>query len=186
MPRSDNSELPLALNQVRELGRLRVVDLDELRAQRLQSLQCLEGLELGLLAGRDLLGGGNDDHVPVAPHVEALRRHDDVERLIPRDVLQPQRHAALDGIADDDVETAEVGDELQNRTRLEILEVQREAVAGVLAILIEQPGRGRGLLDGRLELESELVVGLVRDLVVLGGSRHDEPRVAIGAQARRP
>ena len=44
------------------------------------------------------------------------------------------------------------------------------------------PGVDGGLLDGRLELESELVVGLVGDLVVVGRGRHDEPRVSVGAQ----
>ena len=44
------------------------------------------------------------------------------------------------------------------------------------------PGRGRGLLDGRLELEGELIVGLIRDLVVVGRRRHDEAGVLIRAQ----
>ena len=108
--------------------------------------QRLQRFELGLLARRDLLGGRDDDDVAVAPHVEALRRHDDVEGLIPRHVLQSQRHAALDRVADDDVEAAEVGDELQNGARLEVLEVQREALAGVLAILVEDARRRGGLL----------------------------------------
>ena len=130
VPRSDSSELPPSPEmRVGELGRLRVVDLDELGTQRLQGLQRLQRFELGLLARGDLLGRGDDDDVAVAPHVETLRRHDDVEGLIPRHVLQPQRHAALHGVADDDVEAAEVGNELQNGARLEILEVQREPLA---------------------------------------------------------
>ena len=120
LPRSVSSELPPApWISVGELGRLRIVDLDELGAQRLEGLQRLLRFELGLLAGGDFLGGSNDDDVAVAPHVEALRRHDDVERLVPRDVLQPQRHAALHRVADDDVEPAEVGDELQHGARLD-------------------------------------------------------------------
>src|SRR6185503_9482968 len=91
--------------------------------------------------------------------------------------------APLHRVADDDVETAEVGDELQNRTRLEVLEVQREALAAVFAILVEA-ARARGLLlrGRRLELEGELVVGLIRDLVVRGCRRDDEPRIVIGAR----
>ncbi len=148
LPRSVSSELvPSPRNESRELGGLRVVDLDELGAQRLEGLQRLQRFELGLLACRDFLGRGNDDDVAVAAHVEALGRHDDVERLVPRHVLQPQRHAALHRVADDDVEAAEVGNELQDGARLEILEVQREALARVLAIRVEHAGGRCGLLN---------------------------------------
>ncbi len=172
-----------AANQRREVGSLRVVHLDELGADRLERLQRLLRLEVGLLARRDFLGRRDDDHVAVAAHVETLGRHHDVERLVPRHVLQAQRDAAHDRVADHDVEAAEVGDELEHRARLEVLEVQREPVARVLAVLVVNArGRRGGLRRRRLELESEQVVGLVRDLVVLGRGAHDEPRVAIRAQ----
>ena len=64
-----------------------------------------------------------------------------------------------------------------------ILEVHGEALARVLAILVEQPGRHGGLLNRRLELERELIVRLIGDLVVVGGGRDDESRVAVGAQS---
>ena len=183
VPRSDSSELPPPTrNEIGELARLRVIDLDELRTQRLQGLQRLQRFELGLLACGDLLGRRDDDDVAVAPHVETLGRHDDVERLIPRHVLQPQRHAALHGVADDDVEAAEVSNELQHRARLEILEVQGQPLAAVLAVLVEHTWRRSGLLRGRLELEGELIVGLIGDLVVVGGGRDDQPRVLVRAQ----
>ena len=138
--------------------------------------------ELRLFARGDLFGRRDDDDVAVTPHVEAFRRHDDIEGLIPRNVLQPQRDAALHRVADDDVEAAEVGDQLQHGARLEILEVQGQALAGVVAILVEY-SRSYGRLFGRrLELESKLIVGLVRDLVVRGSSRHDQARVLVGAQ----
>ncbi len=52
----------------------------------------------------------------------------------------------------------------------------------VLAVLVEHPRRRSGLLRGRLELEGELIVGLIGDLIVVGGGRDDQPSVLVRAQ----
>jgi hypothetical protein len=58
-----------------------------------------------------------------------LALQDDVQRLVPGHVLQAQRDVAGHGVAGDDVEVGEVGDHLQQRAHLDVLEVQRQLLA---------------------------------------------------------
>ena len=72
-------------------------------------------------------------------------------------VLQPQRDRAGDAVAGDDVEVGEVGDDLQQRAHLDVLEVQAQLLAAE-ARALHQLVR----VDlHRPHFEHELVVGLV-------------------------
>ena len=70
--------------------------------------------------------------LPLLTHVEALGAHHDVQRLIPRHVLQAQRDVAAHRVADDHVLAAGVSQQLQHRARLDVLEVQRQALAACI------------------------------------------------------
>jgi hypothetical protein len=111
---------------------------------------------------------------------EVLRLQDDVERLVPGNVLQPQRDVAGHGVARDDVEVGEVGDDLQKRPHLDVLEVERELLAGVACALDELVGID--LL--RPDLEHELVVALV-GAVLPGPARLDQHADAVALLRRR-
>ena len=92
--------LALRLDQRGQIGGLGVVDLQVLGTQRRELLHVLARGQLGLLARGELFGRRHDDDVVVAALVEALGAQDDVERLVPRHVLQAQRDAALHRVAD--------------------------------------------------------------------------------------
>ena len=136
-----------------------VIDAEGFRHQRLEVADLGLGLELELFAGRQLVTRRNPDHVAVLALVEPLGLQNDVERLIPGHVLEAQREAALNGFAGDDVEVGEIGDHLQNRTHIDVLEVERELFALIaLVAALHQLGR---ILDDALDLDHELIVALV-------------------------
>ncbi len=157
-----------------------VVELERLRAERLERRDLLLGLELDLLLGVELVLGRDQDHVARLAQAEALRLQDDVERLVPGHVLQAQRHVAGDGVAGDDVEVGEVGDDLQQRADLDVLEVERELLAGV-ARALHQLVRIDLL---RPHFEHELVVALV-GAVLPGAARLDDHAHAVARLRRR-
>ena len=139
---------------------LLVIELEHLRLQRLQVADLLPGFQLLPLLDRQFLARRDQNDVAVLAHVKALGLHDDIERLIPGDILEAQRQAAGDRVAGDDVESREIGDDLQDRADLDILEIERQFLALVaLARALGQPVRV--LLD-RLDLEDESILGLVR------------------------
>ena len=94
--------------------------------------------ELRLFARRELFGRRDDDDVAFAALVETLGAQHDVESLVPGYVLQSQRHVALHGIAHHDVLAAGVRQQLQHRARLDVLEVERQTLAGVLLLVLER------------------------------------------------
>ena len=117
--------------------------------------------------------------LPLRRMSRPLVLQDDVQRLVPGDVLQAQRHAALDRVGHDDVLPAGVGQELQHRPHVDVLEVQRQALARVDLVLCRATAavaRGRWL-----DLDHVLVVGLVGDLLEVAGRRHDEARAVADA-----
>ena len=75
-----------------------------------------------------------------------------------------------DGIGDDDVLAAGVRQELQHRAGLDVLEVQREALAGIDALLFGLLRR----LAGRLHFDDVLVIGLVSELLEVAGGADGE------------
>ena len=168
--------LPVARNQVYQVLCLDVVELERFRHQWLEIADLLLGFELLLLLDGKLLARCDQNDVAVLAHVEALGLHDDVQCLIPRDILQAQRQAAGHGVAGDDVQAGEVGDHLQHRAHFDVLEVEREfftLVAGARALrqLV------RIFLD-RLDLDDESVVGLIGGVLPEALGLDDHPRVA--------
>src|SRR5207302_10739154 len=69
--------------------RLLIVELEHLGLQWLVVADLLLGFELLLFLERKLLARRDQNDVAVLAHVEALGLHDDVQRLIPGNVLQP-------------------------------------------------------------------------------------------------
>ncbi len=140
--------------------------------------------ELLLFLQRELLPRRDQHDIAVLAHVEAFRLHDDVERLVPRNVLQAQREAAAHRVARDDVEPGEVGDHLQHRPHLDVLEVERQLVALVaLARALHELVR---ILDDRLHFQDEPVVGLIRRVLPQALGLDDHPRVrALGERVDR-
>ena len=132
--------------------------------------------ELLLFLDGQLLTGCDENDVAVLAHVEALGLHDDVQRLIPRDVLESQGEAPSDGITGDDVETGEVGDDLQHRSHFDILEIERK-----LLPLVSRSGPLRELvgvfLDG-LYFDDEAVIRLVRRVLPQAPRFDDDARIA--------
>ncbi len=154
---------------------LLVIQLEGLGTQRLDVGDLRARLELELLLGGNLLARGNHDHVAVLAHVQALGVQDDRKRLVPGNVLQAQREAALHGIAGDDVQVREVGDDLQQRTHVDVLEVQRKPLALVAWLRAgDQPVR---ILAHRLDLDDELRVALVGVVLPLTLRLDHQPRV---------
>ena len=112
------------------LGAL-VVQLERLGADRLELGDLRLRFERELLARGELVARRDPHHVAGLAHVEALALQDDVERLVPRHVLQAQREVAGHRVARDDVQAGEVGDHLQHRAHFDVLEVERELLADV-------------------------------------------------------
>ena len=125
----------LAGDAVGDVLHLRVVELERLRAHRLERGDLLLGLELDLLLGVQLVLGRDQDHVARLAQAQVLRLQDDVERLVPGHVLQAQGDVAGDGVAGHDVEVGEVGDDLQQRADFDVLEVERQLLARVAGAL---------------------------------------------------
>ncbi len=130
--------LALRLDQRGEIGGLGVVDLQELGAQRRQLLHRSARASSSCFSRAAIsAAGATMITLSFAAHVEALGAQHDVERLVPRHVLQAQRDVALHRVADDDVLAADVGQQLQHRARLDVLEVQRQALALVVLPRLE-------------------------------------------------
>src|ERR1044072_2126660 len=87
--------------------------------------------------------------------------------------VEVQGDVAADGVARDDVQVGEVGDDVQHRPHLDVLEVQRQLLAGVAAAL----GRARGVRVHGLHLEHELRVRLVGVVLPLAARLDDHAHV---------
>ena len=96
---------------------------------------------LGLL--REVLELVDPDDVAFLDVGELGRPHDRVQGLLPGDVLELDRHLALDVLARDDVEPAELGEDAEDVVDVRVLEVQRDE-AGPL-----RPGRPPGRRSAR-------------------------------------
>ena len=73
--------------QLSHILRLLIIDNEGLGAQRLQIGDLIARLELKLFLGGNLVTRRDQHHVAVLAHVQALALQNDVERLVPRDVL---------------------------------------------------------------------------------------------------
>jgi hypothetical protein len=152
-----------AIKQILDVARLLVVELEHLRLQRLQIADLLAAFQCLFLLDRKLLARRDQNDVAVLAHVEALGLHDDIQRLVPGNVLEPQRQAAGHGITGDDIQPGEVGDDLQLLPFVALARALGEFV--------------RIFLD-RLDLEDEPVVRLVRRVLPKATRLDHHPGVA--------
>ena len=104
------------------------------------------------------------DDVPHLLLAEPLRLEDEVERLVPGHVAQGDGHLPGHVVGDDDVLLRDVRDEPQQVADVDVVEVERDAPAGVAARLRRAGERVRG----RLGREA----GGLR----LGGAHHGDRR----------
>ena len=140
-----------------DLGGFAVVDLERLGAQWLQVLQSNYRFQLQFFLGGDLVARCDPQHVARLAHTQALGLKNDVERLVPWDVLQAQGHSTVDRIRGDDVEVGEIGNHLQQRAHFDVLEIERELLAAVSRALRQF----RRIHLERLDLQHELLITLV-------------------------
>ena len=137
---------------------------------------CSLGLELQLLLGSQLLARRDHDHIAGLAHGQPLGLEDDVQGLIPRHVLQTQGNVAGNRIACHQIESGEVREQLQDRAHLDVLEVEREAVAGIDDLILLHL-----LLFGRCQgakFQSEEIVGLIGQVVVIAPCLNIERHIA--------
>ncbi len=123
----------------------------------------LQGFQLLALAGGDLISRTDQQNVTDLALIQAFGLEHQIQRLVPRHVLQAQGDAALNGVAGDQIEVGEISDQLQHRTYVDVLEVQRQFLAGVdqflrIAALLIFVGQGT-------HADGQLVIGLVRGVI---------------------
>ena len=139
--------------------RLLIVQLETFSAQRLQVTDLRLRLEVELFLRGDFLTRCNQDHIAILAHVQPALLHDDVQRLIPRHVLQNQGNRPLHRVTDHHVHSGELADYLQQTTDVDVLEIERQLLALVAAARsLYQLVR---IFDDLLDLDNELIVGLV-------------------------
>src|SRR5690606_18155996 len=150
-----------------DVGSLGVVHLDQLTAQRCQLGDLLLGLQLLTLARSNFLGRSNQQDVADLTLVQTLGAEHQIQRLIPWHVLQAQGDAALNRVTGGQVEGGEVGNQLQDRAHLDVLEIEGKLVAGVtegVSTALLNLGQGQ-----RLETDDQPVVGLIYQMLVETG-----------------
>lgn len=156
-----------------------IVQLEGFGTQRLELAHLLLAFERQLFLCRQLVARRDPDDVASLALVQPLGVENDVEGLVPGDVLQSQRQRTTDGVGRDDVVVGEVGDHLQHRTHVDILEIQRQLLALVARLAaLNQLVR---ILDQTLHLEDELILALVG--VVLPETGRSDREAGIGTRA---
>jgi hypothetical protein len=154
------------LEQADEIRGIGVANADELAAQGRQFGNLLVGLDLLALALGDFRRRSDHQHVADLALVQTLGLEHQLERLIPGHVFQAQGDAAGYGIRGNKVQLGEVGDQLQDRAHLDVLEVQRDTLADVGKLVATLLSLG---LAQRLDADHVLVVGLVGEVVEIAG-----------------
>ena len=165
---------------------VRVGNLLEHRPERPVTVLCENELLPGPFLGRQLRRGRDPHDVAFEDVPELVDLENQLERLVPRDVLEAHGHGAADVGVEDDVELRELAEPLERVLDVRVLEVQRDRFARVLLVpraerarlvrvrdlarlrggllLVEQ---GLGRFDERLVLGRLLALGRGR------GSRRD-------------
>ena len=92
---------------------LGIVDLERLGANRFQALNCHAGFQFLLVLGCQFVLGGDQQHIACLAHAQPFGLQDDVERLVPRHVFQPQGDRSGNGVRGDHIEVGEIGNHLQ-------------------------------------------------------------------------
>ncbi|MNG03722.1 hypothetical protein D3C84_868130 [compost metagenome] len=73
--------------------------------------------------------------------LQALAAQHQVQRVIPGHILQTQSHLALHRITGHQVDPGKVGQHLQHRAYLDILEIQRQRLTAVQLLPRKRTGR---------------------------------------------
>ena len=131
LPRSVRTSLTLAARSRRRAAKLTGMSVTLSGMQRRARLGRLGA---GLLLLRDVSQLGDADDVAHLVLAEALGLEDQVERLVPGDVAQRDRHLPLDVVGDDDVLLRDVRDEPQQVPDVDVVELEGDAPAGVLPL----------------------------------------------------
>ncbi|MCY1344151.1 hypothetical protein D9M69_301830 [compost metagenome] len=153
------------LEQLGNIGGLGVVHLDQLTTQRRKFGDLLLRLELLPLARGNFVGRSHQQDIADLALVQTFGLEHQIQGLIPRHVLQAQGDVALHGITGHQVEVSEVGDQLQDRTHINVLEIQRELFAVVSKAL--SLALFDILLVQRLDADGQLIVGLIGQVIVI-------------------
>ena len=167
---------------------LLIIELECFSPERFQLGDLGALLQFEFFLGQQFILRRDPDHRAVLTHVETLGLHNDIERLIPWHVLEPQCHVAADGVAGDDVETSKIGNHLQHGAHFDILEIERQFLAAVTLGALGQLVR---LFLDRPHFDDQLGITLVRTVfpqpfgldhhvhvVSLGSRRHGRDRCA--------
>ena len=139
--------------------------------------------KIGGFTSGDLFCWRYHDDVAVLAHVQAFRRHHDVECLVPRHIAQAQRNAALNRVGDDDVLARCLSQKLQYGACLDILEIQGQTLTVVFFSLGKQARLSRCCLGCRIDFDRKFVVRLICKLLILALRGNYDSRVRVCAQS---
>ena len=171
--RASGGRAGTATQQCLNVRGLLIVQLEALGHQRLQVGDLRTRFQRELFAGGEFVARRDPYHVSFLAHVQTLAAHDDVERLIPRHVLQPQRQVTGDRIAGDDIEACEISQHLQYRAHLDVLEIERKFFAG-------ETGAHQAIrvFDDAFDFHDKAVIRLIRRVLPIARRCDDDTRVA--------
>src|SRR5262249_15112300 len=152
------------IEQLVEFTGARIAHLNELGAQRREFGNLALIFQFQFFTRSNFGSGRNEQHVADLTLVEPLRLQDQLERLVPRDVLQTQRDSARYRVARDEVQVGEVGDQLQYRTHFDVLEIQRQ----FFTLVLERIGALFHVLGSeRIDVDRQGLIRLIREVVVV-------------------
>ena len=121
-------------------------------------------LQLLALAGCNLIGRSNQQHVTHLALVQALGLQHQIQGLIPRHILQTQSDIAAHSVTGHKIEVGKICDQLQNRTHIDILEIQGQlfpAVGKTLSLALFNI-----IFSERLDAQRKLVIRLISQVIV--------------------
>ena len=81
-------------------------------------------LKVQFFFGGQFITGRDPHHVAVFAHIETTGLQDDVQRLIPRHILQSKRQIAADSVTRNDIQISEIRNNLQDRAHFNVLEIE--------------------------------------------------------------
>ena len=112
-----------------QLLRFRIVDLDNFGSERLKFFHHLTGFQFLLLLLIQLIQGRNPDDIAILALTQTLGLQHQIQCLIPGNILEPERDVTVNGVTGYYIDIGEVGQDLQNGSHRNVLEVQRQLVA---------------------------------------------------------
>ena len=153
-----------ALKQAEQRRGARIPNLHELGAQGCKFRYLFTVFQFKFFACGDLRGRRNQQHVADLTLIKTFGLQNELERLIPGHILQSQRNTPRDRVTGNQVQIGKIGDQLQDRTNFDVLEIQRELFAAEFENVF--PLRNFLFGEGR-HFHRELIVGLIGEVVVV-------------------